>query len=1172
MKFEDLNEHGKIVKGVNTTADVGTNQTSIEAGKLGFKVNKDGYPPELHSKAKKNSKPNTLYNLGLAEQFIDDVLQVDKPEKKLYTLEEWACIQGGHEMSENISKTGSKLRRKEKKKDCYMGDPDWPDLIDELDEKETAPKWYDAERFQEPYTPKDLEYWVNKSKQMSGKARMRAFGNIWGPPTATGTGLKDGYENISHTGTATAKSAKKKGLKPGDAEWFEHWFDLPYFMKSKVKEEVEYLAEVNPWAIGALAWLAYKGYKVGKNAFNVIKNAPPGSINADNLIQLAVGGGAAAKLAYDKMTGKHNKKEPTTEETDDVIARAEQFAQQAHADHKRKYTGDPYYVHLDEVRNIVKSAGGNINMQAAALLHDTIEDTATTEQDIKDEFGPVIAKLVVELTDVSKPEDGNRATRKGIDRDKLATVSADAQTIKYADLISNGKDIAKNDPKFAKVYQKEKADLLRVMTKGNKRLYQQAYDLLPDELKEWVCGKCYSEPCKCKKLKEENMNVQNVLNKDLQELDGVFDKNGFELRIVGGAVRDIALGKTPKDVDLATDATPNEMERIFDRAGIKNKPTGIEYGTITAIMNGVPYEVTTLRADVETDGRRAEVKFVRSWEEDAKRRDLTYNAMSLDFDGNLYDYHGGMDDLQDKVSRFVGDPAERIQEDYLRILRYFRFQGKLDSPRWSKQTIGAIKDNVQGLSNVSVERVWQEMSKLLSGKNIAQILKFMDKADVSKQINLSTSNASKVVDNQDALVNLARLVDDSSIAKRWKMSNDEHDTLNFLVTHKNKNLDRAMVQELISDGVDKNMLTKLAMLQGKTDLDLLIKRFDPKFPVSGDDLIAKGMKPGPELGKTLADLRNKWKQSDFKATKKDLLGESIKSFTEPKFEVEWDEAKRYPEFVKIGKEAWIELAKKGKPIDVDDELANKIENTEAGEENRHEFDNLEEPKKERFRKAVKAGTVELPIIARYSDGYLELVAGNTRLTGMMREFGSGKAWIFDVPDEIAVLGEEGPFGVLARKAGHAVFKSQYKKAAEFLHKILTRKYKETGGHLRHTLGYYAMMIATQTGMKLNWRELQAEYLDMYGNEFFEDELTEDAVPYADIAAMATVAGVTWPIMKNMIKVAWKTGKGMYKITRIAQKAGVKLAKFSMGEENEKSKFVPNEQHSRRKSQAIHRYS
>ena len=126
----------------------------------------------------------------------------------------------------------------------------------------------------------------------------------------------------------------------------------------------------------------------------------------------------------------------TDKSKDDVIHRAELFAQNAHKEHKRKYTGDPYYVHLDEVRNIVKSAGGTIEMQAAALLHDTIEDTEITEEDIRNEFGPVIAKLVVELTDVSKPEDGNRATRKAIDRDKLAGVSAQAQTIKYADLIS----------------------------------------------------------------------------------------------------------------------------------------------------------------------------------------------------------------------------------------------------------------------------------------------------------------------------------------------------------------------------------------------------------------------------------------------------------------------------------------------------------------------------------------------------------------------------------------------------------------------------------------------------------------------------------------------------------------------------------------------------------------
>ena len=173
-----------------------------------------------------------------------------------------------------------------------------------------------------------------------------------------------------------------------------------------------------------------------------------------------------------------------TEDELTTIQRAELFAQQAHKDHKRKYTGDPYYVHLDEVRSIVKGAGGSEDMQAAALLHDTVEDTSVTSADIMKEFGPSIAKLVVELTDISKPEDGNRATRKAMDRDNLAGASAEAQTIKYADLISNGKDIMQNDPKFAKVYMKEKADLLRVMTKGNSNLRSAALAMLPDELKE----------------------------------------------------------------------------------------------------------------------------------------------------------------------------------------------------------------------------------------------------------------------------------------------------------------------------------------------------------------------------------------------------------------------------------------------------------------------------------------------------------------------------------------------------------------------------------------------------------------------------------------------------------------------------------------------------------------
>tara|TARA_B100001287_G_scaffold242474_1_gene217944 strand:- start:1408 stop:4473 length:3066 start_codon:yes stop_codon:yes gene_type:complete len=608
--------------------------------------------------------------------------------------------------------------------------------------------------------------------------------------------------------------------------------------------------------------------------------------------------------------------------------------------------------------------------------------------------------------------------------------------------------------------------------------------------------------------------IEDVANyeptSELENLDKIFKKAGFEIRIVGGAVRDILLQKDPKDIDLATDATPKEMMDVLGKAGIKHIPTGIEHGTITAVLNNEPFEITTLRADVETDGRRASVKFVRSWEEDAKRRDLTYNAMSMDLDGKIYDYYGGMDDLQNKVSKFVGDPEERIKEDYLRILRYFRFQGRIKNPDFDKDTLLAIKNNVSGLSKVSVERVWQEVEKLLGGENIANILDHMEKTGVNKTIKLDIKDINTVVDKQDPIINLARIVKNPAIGKIWKMSNEEYNLLIFLHAYKDKNVDQKWYSEKMVDKVDRNMLQKLAILKDQKDMIKHIEQFRaPEFPVTGNDLISKGIKPGPQLGQTLKDLRNKWKQSNFTASKDQLLNnlnegvgrivkgvnttpdvgpneipkqaakfgnkvdkdgrpptlskkvkgkstnvlfnlglaESVKDirFRMPNFDAEWDEAKRYPEFVKIGKDKWIELAKKGKPIDVDNALANKIENTEAGEENRHEFDNLEEPKKERFRKAVKAGTVELPIISRYNDGYLELVAGNTRLTGMMNEFGYGKAWIFDVPDEIAVLAETGKIneGIQLWPAVVAIFtalaKSKgAKKAKEIIIEALNR--------------------------------------------------------------------------------------------------------------------------------------
>ena len=374
-------------------------------------------------------------------------------------------------------------------------------------------------------------------------------------------------------------------------------------------------------------------------------------------------------------------------------------------------------------------------------------------------------------------------------------------------------------------------------------------------------------------IQEETLSILDIPGQSsISQLDKVFKSNNYELRIVGGAVRDLALNKEPKDVDLATDATPDEMMAILDKAGIKHKPTGLEHGTLTAIIDNEPYEITTLRADTETDGRHAEVEFVKSWEEDAKRRDLTYNAMSMDMEGNLFDYFNGMNDLQDKVSKFVGDAEERIQEDYLRILRYFRFQGRLSTPTWDEDTLNAISTHAKGITQVSAERIWQEMSKVLAGNNVANVLDHMTKTGVSKVIGLSTNNLTKVQDNRSPIIALAQMDNTVDIAKRWRLSNNEAVLLDFLVKNKANTLDQKKIEDMLADGIDKEKVSALAELQGQKKMaDHAMVTSIPDFPVTGADLIATGMKPGPEMGAKLNQLKTQWKQSNFKATKDELL-------------------------------------------------------------------------------------------------------------------------------------------------------------------------------------------------------------------------------------------------------------------------------------------------------------
>lgn len=236
----------------------------------------------------------------------------------------------------------------------------------------------------------------------------------------------------------------------------------------------------------------------------------------------------------------------------------------------------------------------------------------------------------------------------------------------------------------------------------------------------------------------ESKDFQNLLTPPLLHLEGLFNRRGYSLRLVGGCVRDLLLGVKPKDVDLATECTPVEMVDMLEAANIRHIPTGMQHGTVTVHIKETmtDYEITTLRVDRETDGRHAVVDFTTDWRLDAERRDLTINAMSLDLKGNLYDYFDGQKHLAERRIVFVGDPVTRIKEDYLRILRYFRFYGRLvcEDGRHEPVNMHAIRTLAPGLRNISVERIWMEMSRILTGRLAPQLVRVMYETGVAESI------------------------------------------------------------------------------------------------------------------------------------------------------------------------------------------------------------------------------------------------------------------------------------------------------------------------------------------------------------------------------------------------------------------------------------------------------
>jgi poly(A) polymerase/tRNA nucleotidyltransferase (CCA-adding enzyme) len=335
-------------------------------------------------------------------------------------------------------------------------------------------------------------------------------------------------------------------------------------------------------------------------------------------------------------------------------------------------------------------------------------------------------------------------------------------------------------------------------------------------------------------------------------------------RLVGGCVRDRIAGRALTDIDLATSDPPERVMERLAEAGLRCIPTGLAHGTVTALSAGTGFEITTLRRDVETDGRHATVAFTDDWREDAARRDFTINAMSMTVDGEVFDHFGGLEDLAAGRVRFVGDPAARIAEDYLRILRYFRFVARYETQGGDAAALAAIAAGVPGLARLSPERVWSELKRILATPVADAALNLAERTGVLGAI-LPEARLRPVNDlPADPLVRLAAMLSGmGTLAERLRLSGAEAERLAALFgpvpdeDASDDDLRRALAGHDTKTLLDRAWLAgRGAALRGRISAMPV-----PVFPVQGRDLIAAGQQPGPGLGQELARLRGVWLES-----------------------------------------------------------------------------------------------------------------------------------------------------------------------------------------------------------------------------------------------------------------------------------------------------------------------
>ena len=372
-----------------------------------------------------------------------------------------------------------------------------------------------------------------------------------------------------------------------------------------------------------------------------------------------------------------------------------------------------------------------------------------------------------------------------------------------------------------------------------------------------------------------------------------------EIRYVGGCVRKILNDEKTDDIDLATNLTPDQVKQCLDKNQIKFFETGIEHGTITAVIDDQNFEITTLRKDVKTDGRHAVVEYTTNWKEDSLRRDFSINSIYSDLDGNLYDPNSGHKDLNVGIIKFIGDPETRIKEDYLRIIRYLRFYTEYSKIDHEINIIKIIKKNIEGLGKISKERQFNELKKILKLDNFLKLFKNKTSCELFslifpqlknfKKLSKLSKPQEKILKNKSLYFVISFLVIDETdnsdyFVYKYNLPNELKDKINFLKNNllnkdstkifNKKDLQKIFYYEGKSSTIDLIDFNLLYFKQSKklSELKTYFEKLDkPEFPIKAQLLINDyGLKEGRELGQKLKNLEMKWIENNFNLSKKDM--------------------------------------------------------------------------------------------------------------------------------------------------------------------------------------------------------------------------------------------------------------------------------------------------------------